>query len=353
MVVANRLKFNHNYALMTESLRASRGVRGSRWPWTATAVCTLALSCSGPQGNDAGAGDGQVTDQPDPSVDGAVIADTGIDPNRIGPAGGAVDRLHFGLYGDVRPPNENETNAYPTMVFGRVIAGLAAQNPQFVVATGDYMYANTAATVNAQLDLFLATERRYTGYIFHALGNHECTGATRFNCPNGNETNNIRLYRERVIPDLSGLYYDFTIRTSTGAAHFIVTAPNAWSSSQDAWFDRMLATQAMYTFVVAHVPPTAADDAPGTNIIEMKTAARPGGVTLRLYGHTHDFRRIQVNGVIAGNAGAPLNAMNATYGFAMIDQRADGAIQVTEYEAGGMPVPMSTFAVRANGTAMP
>ena len=109
----------------------------------------------------------------------------------------------------------------------------------------------------------------------------------------------------------------------------------------------------MYTFVVAHVPPTATDDAPGTNIIEMKLAARPGGVTLRLYGHTHDFRRIQVNGVITGNAGAPLNSMTATYGFAMIDQRADGAIQVTEYEAGGMPVPMSTFAVRANGTAMP
>jgi hypothetical protein len=308
-------------------------------------------ACSAPQNPDASLGDAQ-TDQPDPSADSPSVVDSGVDPNRIGPAGGTVDRLHFGVFGDVRPPNENDTANYPTMVFGRVLSGLAAQNPQFVIATGDYMYANTAATANAQLDLFLAAERRYSGFVFHALGNHECTGATRFNCPNGNETNNIRLYRDRVIPSLSGLYYDFTIATAMGSAHFIVTAANSWSSSQDAWFDRMLATQATYTFVIAHVPPTAQDEAPGTAVIESKMAARAGGITLRLYGHTHDFRRINPNGVIVGNAGAPLNAMNATYGFAMIDQRADGAIQVTEYEAGGMLVPMSTFAVRPNGTAL-
>ena len=112
--------------------------------------------------------------------------------------------------------------------------------------------------------LFVAAERSFSGYIFHALGNHECTGATAVNCPLGNETPNIRAFRARLVADHPGLYYDFVVHTMLGDAHFILTAPNAWTAAQDAWLARALAMPATYTITVAHVPPTSNGLAPGT-----------------------------------------------------------------------------------------
>ena len=55
----------------------------------------------------------------------------------------------------------------------------------------------------------------------------------------------------------------------------------------------------------AHVPPTAPDLAPGTTPIENALRAHP--VTLRLYGHSHEYRHFTANAIITGNAGAPLS----------------------------------------------
>jgi hypothetical protein len=267
--------------------------------------------------------------------------------------GGTVDLLHFAVFGDVRPPVMDDTAHYPQAVWTSVVDSFVSLNPQFGVATGDYMFASTARDdiVNAQLDIFLMIESRYSGHVFHALGNHECTGATLSNCMNANETPNIMAFRSRLVGDQPALYYDWTVHTSMGDAHFIVTAPNAWSSSQDAWFTRVMAVDARYTFVIAHEPPTSPNEPNSSMLIEAAAMSRPGGVTLRLFGHSHSGRRIDTNGLIVGNSGAPLDGTNNVYGFAMIDQRADGDIVVTQYEAGSPPMAMTSFVVHPDGTS--
>jgi predicted phosphodiesterase len=84
-------------------------------------------------------------------------------------------------------------------------------------------------------------------------------------------------------------------------------------------------------------------------VIEQAIAARAGGVTLRMYGHTHTYRKIDTNAVITGNAGAPLDG-SSTYGFALVTQRADGDIVITQYEIGRPPMAMLSFVVHPDGT---
>ena len=285
--------------------------------------------------------------------DDAMAIDESVDAAPLVTAtGGTVDLLNFGVFGDVRPNTQDDTANYPTAVFTQVIDGMVSLSPQFIVGTGDYMYVATfhAPIVTAQLDIFQSVEQRYSGHVFHALGNHECTGGTASNCPSGNETPNILAFRARLIADEPALYYDFTVHTSMGDAHFIVTAPNAWSTAQATWLNTALAQTAHYTFVVAHEPPTSPGPPPGSVPIETAISARSPAVTLRMYGHTHDYRQIDTNAVIAGNAGAPLSGTNGTYGFASVMQRADGDIVVTEYSIGRPPMAMGSFVVHADGT---
>ena len=84
-------------------------------------------------------------------------------------------------------------------------------------------------------------------------------------------------------------------------------------------------------------------------------AARVGGVTLRLYGHTHEYRHYAApdyNAVVDGNAGAPLSGSSGSgqyYGFGIVDQRADGNIVFTAYQTGSPPMPMDSWVVAPNG----
>jgi hypothetical protein len=115
----------------------------------------------------------------------------------------------------------------------------------------------------------------------------------------------------------------------------------------------MLAVDARYTFVIAHEPPTAPDLPAGTMPIEMALTARPGGVTLRLYGHTHDYRRIATNALIAGNAGAPLAGTTDYFGFVVVEQQSTGDVQVTAYEAGQPAIAHSVWRVHPDGSMAP
>ncbi|TAK32428.1 MAG: hypothetical protein EPO40_02590 [Myxococcaceae bacterium] len=73
----------------------------------------------------------------------------------------------------------------------------------------------------------------------------------------------------------------------------------------------MLARPALCTIIVAHEPPDARE-APGTMPIEAQLAMRPGGVTMRLYGHYHEFSHRPAKLFITGNAGAPLASATAS-----------------------------------------
>jgi hypothetical protein len=303
---------------------------------------------------DAVAGDDAMvadTGEPDGGMEAGGTDAGSVDAgSAVGPAGGTVERFRFAVFGDVRPPTENDTGRYPSAIVGEVMAGIESVGAQFAIATGDYMFASNGDIAGRQADLLLAAERAFRGHVFHALGNHECTGATASNCPNAQETGNVRVFRDRLVPAQAGVYYDWVVHTSMGDAHFIATAPNAWSSSQDAWLTRVLAQPARYTFVIAHEPPTS-DPGPGSAIIENALRTRAGGVTLRLYGHTHDYRRIATNAIISGNAGAPLSGSGGTYGFVVVEQRADGNVGVTAYDIGRPPMVAASFVLRPDGTS--
>jgi hypothetical protein len=295
---------------------------------------------------------GVPTDVPVPPPTDAGSTDAGS-TGPIGPTGGTVGRLHFTVFGDVRPPNPNQTSAYPTAIVQQVMQGMRAVGAQFAIASGDYMFADYASTVSAQIGLFRSAEAMYGGYVFHAMGNHECTGATASNCPRATETPNVLAYMSMLNAGRATPYYDWVIHTSMGAAHFIATAPNAWSTTQQTWLHAALAMPATYTFVIAHQPPSGTQG-PGSSAIESAIAGRTGGVTLRLYGHTHEFRREGTNAVIDGNAGAPLAGLSTAddyYGFGVIDQRADGNIVFTAYQVGSPPMVMMSFVVTPSGAS--
>jgi hypothetical protein len=271
-------------------------------------------------------------------------------PSIVTPDGGMVGRLHFAVFGDVRPNNPNDTANYPSGVIGSVMQGIADLGAQFAVASGDYMFAYTSDVANAQIDLLLHAESNFGGVVFHALGNHECNTATMGNCPNGDETGNILAFHARLAPQSTTPYYDWVIHTSEGDAHFVATAPNAWSNAQSQWLDTALAQPARYVFVIAHEPPTSSGLPAGSMAIEAAIAARTGGVTLRLYGHTHDYRHIGGNAVISGNAGAPLGGFGGFYGFLIVDQLASGDITVTSYEIGTPPLVNEMWSVHPDGS---
>ena len=266
----------------------------------------------------------------------------------VGPLGGTVARMRFGVFGDVRPPNPNDTAQYPAAIVAAVLDGITAAGAQFAVAGGDYMFASTTATANAQVGMLLAAESRFAGHVFHSLGNHECTGASASNCPLGNETAQMQVFRARLAPGYAAPYFDWVVATDQGDAHFIATAPNAWSPAQQAWLDRALARPALYTVVIAHEPP-GDREAPGSVAIETSLRARVGGVTLRLYGHTHEYRHLSANAIIAGNAGAPLQVATGQYGFVVVDQRADGNLVVTAYSIGHPAMVVDSFVLTPGG----
>ena len=296
---------------------------------------TFAVDVASDDANDAAA-DAVVAD--------AAPADAGAP---IGPHGGSVDRLRFAVFGDIRPPYPDQNSAYPQMIVGEVMSSINESNVQFAVATGDYMNANFCSNcVDTQLNYLATAESMFDGHVFHAMGNHECATVTAYNCQNENETVNVRTFRTRFLPDYEHTYYDWVVRTSAGDAHFIATAPNAWNSAQATWLTNALAQPAAYTFVIAHEPPN--DPGPGTRAIEDAMALRPGGISMRFYGHVHEYSRVGFNGTITGNAGAPLSGSNY-YGFVVVEQRADGNLVVNGYEAGHPAIVHDSFVVQPDG----
>lgn len=261
-------------------------------------------------------------------------------PPTIAPTLSVAGPLVFACVGDTRPPDEDDTAAYPSSVISQIFASIEASQPRpaFVVATGDYMFASNRPEGQAgpQLDLYLEARAAYRGPFFPALGNHECTGATSSNC--GDEgadgvTANFAAFSEKLLaasfapPGPSEPYYAVRIVApgEVWSAKLVVVAANAWSSQQGAWLDETLAEPTTYTFVVRHEPADATT-APGVTPSEAILARHP--YTLVLVGHTHTYRHSaeRPREVLVGNGGAPLDGKD--YGFAVFVQQPGGAIAV-------------------------
>jgi hypothetical protein len=144
-------------------------------------------------------------------------------------------------------------------------------------------------------------------------------------------------------------YYAINVKAQDGSwtAKFLFVAANAWTADQGTWLDTQMAQQTTYTFVVRHEP--AYDtQAPGVTPSEQIMAKHP--YTLAIVGHTHTFRKSGAREVIVGNGGAPITG-SANYGWAFVERRDDGAVQIDmiDYQT-AQPTPSLRFAVKADGS---
>jgi hypothetical protein len=314
----------------------ANGCYGGWYCDTNTCKChSPPTGCSGSGGGTGGGGGGGGTPTPPTSYTGS-----------IGANGGSVSHLYFAVVGDTRPANIDGTNNYPTSIITKIYADLAAMNPQpqFVVTTGDYMFASASGSQGQiQMGYYVNAAKQFTtGPIFAAMGNHECTGATNSNCA-GSPTNNMNAYMAALVTPLGKTvpYYTVPINDTNGlwTAKIIIAACNAWDSTQKSWLQGELAKSTTYTFVVRHEPS-------GTSgppcVSEMDAMMQSATYDLFIVGHSHTFSHSQKQ-VIIGNGGAPITG-SVDYGYATIEQQTSGFV-VTQYDY-MTAMPVSTFTVQ-------
>lgn len=308
------------------------GCFGGWWCDETTSRCVRPpSSCAG---SDAG-----VRDAGPPPLDDAGVSAT------IGPNGGTASRLYFAVVGDTRPPFIDDTPNYPSAVISGIYAAIEAMSPrpQFVITTGDYMFARTTGTQGVtQMGKYKTARAGYSGLVFPAFGNHECTGATAGNCAGAaNVTSNLVAFRDALLQPLgkTELYYAFDVNEPGGrwTAKFIVAACNAWDTTQEAWLSQQLARSTTFTFVVRHEALGVA--APCTTAMDAQLRARPP--TMMLVGHTHTFSHSGTQ-LVEGVGGAPISG-NAVYGYATIEQLTSG-FRVVQFDSAARAV-VSTFTV--------
>ena len=307
----------------------------------------------------------------------------------IGPQGGTLANLTFGLIGDTRPPSSDDVAGYPTAVVAGAFSNMAHMSPApaFAVASGDFMFSDdssnpSASTATQQAGLYLSAvwDAGFSNQLFLALGNHECNTATTSNCGTGNAdgvTPNYSAFLSMLSQvglgsDNPSPYYTFDISSTADVspawtAKFVVIACNAWDDTQQSWLQSALATSTTYTFIVRHET-VEEDQEPGVPASPCGMAssamiapyANQGQVTLLLTGHTHYYKindqptdvvtggapgvTLNVPEIVAGNGGAQLRS-DATdygadgYGFVVCQQTPDanaGAapdIACQEYDA--------------------
>jgi hypothetical protein len=257
----------------------------------------------------------------------------------VGGNGGTLSRLVFAVVGDTRPANYDDVAGYPTPIITKIFQDIEAFTPKppFVLATGDYQFSSSGSnsTASQQLDLYLGARKNYSGVQFPTMGNHECTGATASNCGPGNAngtTANYNAYLSQMLSPIgqSKPYYSVNINAtdSSWTAKFVFVAANAWDSGQSSWLTSTMAQKTTYTFVVRHESSETTGGPPGLAASDAIINAPGVSYTSLIVGHSHTFGHYGSNPreAIVGNGGAPLSNSGKYYGFAMYNQRPDGAI---------------------------
>jgi hypothetical protein len=266
--------------------------------------------------------------------------------NVVTSSGGTVDHLFFAVVGDTRPPKVDQTPQYPTSVISQIYCDMQTMNPppQFVVGTGDYMFATpTGGQAPGQVAMYQQAQSLYkVGPVFAAMGNHECDGYTADNC-SGAPTSNFNAYMSALVQPLGQTlpYYSIPFNASNGSwsAKLILLACNDWDSTQLSWLQQQLATPTTYTFVARHEP-AATTNAPCVNDVENLLAQYPYNISIT--GHSHTFAQSGKQ-IIVGTGGAPLASSASTWGYTTVEQTTNG-FTVTAYDyASGAPLSTQTI----------
>jgi predicted phosphodiesterase len=289
--------------------------------------------------------------------DGVDAAGTGDAPASGDAATSTIDDLRFAIVGDTRPANIDDTTYYPTAIVDKIWQDIAAETPppKFAVGTGDYMFASTYRNEQAvQLDKYMTARATFSGPMYAAMGNHECTGATASNCGTGatdGVTKNMTTFMTTMLGPLGVTtpYYTEHVDAADGSwtAKVVVVACNAWSATQASWLTAELATPTTYTFVVRHEGTSAMSQTPCS---ASQTIIDAHPLTLLIVGHTHTYAHYAYDKeIIVGNGGAPLTSGN-NYGYVIVARNANGTLTVTAYDYMTHAV-LDTFTIGATGAA--
>jgi hypothetical protein len=284
----------------------------------------------------------------------------------ISATGGNVARLNFAIVGDTRPAKIDDTAGYPSTISETIYGDIEALDPRpdFAITTGDYMYVTPGkGLASAQAALYVKAAHTFSGQVFPAMGNHECTGRTNSNCgPSGKDgvTENYNVFLTDILGgfgiETTVPYYAVEI-DSSDASHpwtskFVFAAANAWDDAQASWLEAALSKPTTYTFVVRHEPDFDNADCEGCADSDKIIKAHP--YTLLVVGHTHTYEYIAPNEILVGNGGAPLGKKTDVYGFVSCRQQDDDAIRCQEHDYQS-PATSSyknaTVTVSADGTA--
>jgi hypothetical protein len=250
----------------------------------------------------------------------------------IGPGGGKVSRLYFAVVGNTRPPFANDAFDYPTVVIKKIYADIESMTPrpEFVIATGNYMFATTDAQARTQILLYQSASSQFEGPVFAAMGNHECSGPLSSNCA-GAPTSSYKAYFNGLVSPLGQAlpYYSIPIADEKGewTAKVIVTACNDWEPTQANWLQNELAKPTTYTFVVRHEQTI---DLAAPCVVATNAMLAQANYDLLIVGEPSQFRYSNRELVI-GNGGAPLSG-SSNYGYATIDQQQNGSLLVTAFD---------------------
>ena len=197
----------------------------------------------------------------------------------------------FVAFGDTRTGHK---------VHQAVVARIVAQEPDFVLHTGDLVAMGTATHL---WETFFEIERELMARapLFPALGNHE--------------GNNPRYFDLFYLPGNERWYaFDY------GNARFICLQVDGFAefgphSEQYAWLEEALAANTQpWLFVTFHVPPYSSvqDDLEDDVRHALTPLFERYGVDVVFTGHKHNYERNEVNGityVVTAGGGAPLYAM--------------------------------------------
>lgn len=322
----------------------------SRWLSIAIACAACGNAGSGNGPDDApGPGSG-AHDAPAAHHDAEILPDAG---------GGPIPSLRFAVVGDTRPPSPDDTSGYPNAIITKIYADVEATSPhpEFVVATGDYMFADTNhQQQQAQLNLYMQARAQFNGLLYPAMGNHECTGATDSNCGPGstdgitpNESDFITTMLHPL--GLTTPYYSehFSATDNSWTAKLVVVACNAWSSTQGTWLAGELSQATTYTFVVRHEGNDALATTPTPPCTASQTIIDAHPLTLLIVGHTHKYAHYASDKeIIVGNGGAPL-VSTTNYGYVIVSRNASGTLTITAHDY-MTNAAVDTFTIQANGT---
>jgi len=332
-----------------------------RWLLSISLLVALG-ACAGPQVTDLGASTSTPPDRtptpngsPTPTASatpagGPLCASTGS----VTGQGGTLDCLSFAIVGDTRPPSIDDTSNYPKAIITKIYEDLESASggrPSFAVATGDYQFSSpTGSQATTQIGYYLTAQSHFSGTVFHTMGNHECTGAADSNCTGSvSGNNNYAAFMSKMVSPLgfSKPYFSVHVQASDASwtAKFVFVAANAWDATQASWLQTEMGKPTTFTFVIRHEGNNAS--APGLTPSNHIIAQFP--YTLLLVGHTHTFDYVPTSReVVVGIGGAPL-VSSYNYGYVMVRQRADNAIDlsVVDYQSGAV---MKHFVVKTDGT---